>query len=311
MPTIIPIPAFADNYIWLLRARARAVVVDPGRRGAGARLPRSRRPRADRDPRDAPPRRPRRRHRRRSSRAIRVPVFGPARETIPGAHARRWAKATRSTVPGLPVALARARHSRATRRATSRYFGDVERACRRVFCGDTLFAAGCGRLFEGTPEQMWTSLSALAALPPDTRVYCGHEYTLANLRFALAVEPGNAALWDAAGARAGEARARRAHAAVDDRRGARHQSVPARGDAGGARRPREARGHRLQATSRRSPRCARGRTRSRPGRRRRLTPSARCRLPSPARVCCLDAPDVRGSHGELPMRFRNCFAARH
>ena len=59
---------------------------------------------------------------------------------------------------------------------------------------DTLFAAGCGRLFEGTPAEMWRSLSALAALPGDTRVYCGHEYTLANLRFAAAVEPGNPAI---------------------------------------------------------------------------------------------------------------------
>jgi hydroxyacylglutathione hydrolase len=63
-----------------------------------------------------------------------------------------------------------------------------------VFCGDTLFAVGCGRLFEGTPTEMVDSLDKLAALPADTRVYCGHEYTLANLRFALAVEPGNAAL---------------------------------------------------------------------------------------------------------------------
>ncbi|WP_419712897.1 hydroxyacylglutathione hydrolase [Pseudomonas sp. NFX224] len=60
-----------------------------------------------------------------------------------------------------------------------------------LFCGDTLFAAGCGRLFEGTPQQMHTSLSRLAALPEDTRVYCTHEYTLSNLRFAAAVEPGN------------------------------------------------------------------------------------------------------------------------
>jgi len=60
-----------------------------------------------------------------------------------------------------------------------------------LFCGDTLFAAGCGRLFEGTPEQMHTSLSRLAALPEQTRVYCTHEYTLSNLRFAVAVEPDN------------------------------------------------------------------------------------------------------------------------
>jgi hydroxyacylglutathione hydrolase len=62
-----------------------------------------------------------------------------------------------------------------------------------LFCGDTLFSAGCGRLFEGTPLQMNTSLNRLRDLPPDTRVFCGHEYTAANLRFALAVEPGNRA----------------------------------------------------------------------------------------------------------------------
>ena len=61
-----------------------------------------------------------------------------------------------------------------------------------VFAGDTLFAAGCGRLFEGTAEQMQASLARLAGLPDDTRVYCGHEYTVNNLRFAQAVEPENA-----------------------------------------------------------------------------------------------------------------------
>src|SRR5690606_19418225 len=63
-----------------------------------------------------------------------------------------------------------------------------------LFCGDTLFAAGCGRLFEGTPAQMHDSLSRLMKLPGDTRVYCGHEYTLSNVRFARAVEPESAAL---------------------------------------------------------------------------------------------------------------------
>lgn len=63
-----------------------------------------------------------------------------------------------------------------------------------LFCGDTLFAMGCGRLFEGTPEDMFRALGKLAALPPDTRVFCAHEYTLANARFAVTVEPGNAAL---------------------------------------------------------------------------------------------------------------------
>ncbi len=65
---------------------------------------------------------------------------------------------------------------------------------RAVFTGDTLFAMGCGRLFEGTPAMMWASLSKLSHLPADTRVYCGHEYTENNGRFALTLEPGNAAL---------------------------------------------------------------------------------------------------------------------
>jgi hydroxyacylglutathione hydrolase len=60
-----------------------------------------------------------------------------------------------------------------------------------LFCGDTLFSAGCGRMFEGTPIQMNASLNRLRALPPDTRMFCGHEYTAANLRFALTVDPGN------------------------------------------------------------------------------------------------------------------------
>jgi len=63
-----------------------------------------------------------------------------------------------------------------------------------LFCGDTLFAMGCGRMFEGTAPQMWASLSKLRCLPPATRVYCGHEYTQNNARFALTIEPGNVAL---------------------------------------------------------------------------------------------------------------------
>ena len=63
-----------------------------------------------------------------------------------------------------------------------------------LLCGDTLFSLGCGRMFEGTPEQMWSSLDKLRRLPPDTRVYCGHEYTQANARFAMTIEPKNPAL---------------------------------------------------------------------------------------------------------------------
>ncbi len=65
---------------------------------------------------------------------------------------------------------------------------------RAAFVGDTLFAMGCGRLFEGTPEQMWTSLQKILRWPDDTRIYCAHEYTQTNARFALTVEPDNEAL---------------------------------------------------------------------------------------------------------------------
>lgn len=75
-----------------------------------------------------------------------------------------------------------------------------------VFTADSLMALGCGRVFEGTPPQMWASLSKLAALPPDTRVFSGHEYTESNARFALTIEPANAEL----SARAGRVRAARA-----------------------------------------------------------------------------------------------------
>ena len=69
-----------------------------------------------------------------------------------------------------------------------------EKASKALFCGDTLFALGCGRVFEGTAAQMFDSLGKLMALPDDTRVFCAHEYTASNARFAVTVEPGNAAL---------------------------------------------------------------------------------------------------------------------
>jgi hydroxyacylglutathione hydrolase len=70
----------------------------------------------------------------------------------------------------------------------------VDTRSKTLFCGDTLFALGCGRLFEGTPAQMAASLAKLMALPDATKVYCAHEYTAANARFAVTVEPDNAAL---------------------------------------------------------------------------------------------------------------------
>jgi hydroxyacylglutathione hydrolase len=86
------------------------------------------------------------------------------------------------------------------------FHGGHEGAPGLLFCGDTLFSLGCGRLFEGTPAQMLASLRRLAALPGDTLVCCGHEYTAANAAFALTVDPGNAALRE----RAMEVRALRA-----------------------------------------------------------------------------------------------------
>lgn len=74
------------------------------------------------------------------------------------------------------------------------YYATSDTESPLLFCGDTLFSAGCGRLFEGTPEQMQHALQRLSGLPGDTRVCCAHEYTLSNVRFARAVEPDNAAL---------------------------------------------------------------------------------------------------------------------
>lgn len=120
-----------------------------------------------------------------------VPVYGPARETIPGV-TRTLVEGDTFTVPEIGLELSvldvpghTAGHIACVGRLAD---GPI------VFCGDTLFAGGCGRLFEGTPAQMVHSLSKLAALPADTRVFCGHEYTVANLRFAQAVEPANVLL---------------------------------------------------------------------------------------------------------------------
>ena len=79
---------------------------------------------------------------------------------------------------------------------TSGHIAYAFRDQHALFCGDTLFALGCGKMFEGTPQQFWTSLSRLRDLPDDTRVYCAHEYTLSNARFAAHAEPGNGAVTD-------------------------------------------------------------------------------------------------------------------
>ncbi len=186
MVQVHPVPAFDDNYLWVAHDGRRAAAVDPGDAapvqafldGHGLVLEAilvthhhgdhvgGVRALADR---------------------WGCEVFGPAAESIPG-RTRAVAGGDRLAVPGLGLALE-------VIDVPGHTAGHVAYAADGlVFCGDTLFACGCGRLFEGTAAQMQASLARLAALPPATRVYCAHEYTLANERFALAVEPGNARL---------------------------------------------------------------------------------------------------------------------
>ena len=184
MTSIIPIPAFRDNYIWAVHSGRFAAVVDPGDAAPvlawldenEVELSAILATHHHADHVGGVP-------------ALRarydVPVFGPAHETIPQrTHALR--EGDRIDVPGVALSLAVLDIPGHTAGHIAYYRTTSDPL---LFCGDTLFAAGCGRLFEGTPAQMWSSLSKLAALPPDTRVYCGHEYTLANLRFAATVEP--------------------------------------------------------------------------------------------------------------------------
>ena len=114
-------------------------------------------------------------------------VWGPALETIPS---RQVALNDGDRIDVLGLEFLVSLVPGHTLGHIAYYHGDP--AGPVLFCGDTLFAAGCGRLFEGTPEQMHHSLSRLAALPAHTAVYCTHAYTLSNLRFAQAVEPANA-----------------------------------------------------------------------------------------------------------------------
>jgi hydroxyacylglutathione hydrolase len=189
MVQIHAVPAFKDNYLWVVARDGKAAVVDPG----------------DSEPIE----------RFLAARGLeltailathhhgdhvgglqalaehwRCPVFGPANEAIAGI-GTKLAEGDRITVPGIDLAL----DVLDVPGHTAGHIAYVDAAGREfVFCGDTMFACGCGRLFEGTPEQMARSLAKLAALPAKARVYCAHEYTLANIRFAEAVEPGNRAL---------------------------------------------------------------------------------------------------------------------
>ena len=180
------VPAFKDNYIWILEDGAHAVAVDPGdaapvQRFLEARALTLTAVLATHHHADHVGGLPA------LARRWKCPTFGPARE-VAATLDRRLAEGDRFEVPGLGIELA-------TLDIPGHTAGHIAlHGPEAVFCGDTHFACGCGRLFEGTPAQMVASLAKLARLPAATRVYCGHEYTLANIRFAEAVEPGNRAL---------------------------------------------------------------------------------------------------------------------
>lgn len=187
MNTILGVRAFADNYIWLVPTGAdTAIAVDPGDAapvfaalsahgiGLSAIFCTHHHP----DHSGGIPA---------LARTFPVPVYAPARETVAGtthpvaAGARIDVNGHCYTVLDIPGHTA----------GHIAFYGNG-----RVFCGDTLFSGGCGRLLGGTAAQLYRSLMALAALPDETAVYCGHEYTVANLQFALTLEPANAALRD-------------------------------------------------------------------------------------------------------------------
>ena len=189
-PGIYPVRAFSDNYIWLLTNGQTAAVVDPGQ--------------------SAPVLDTLKRHNLKLVSILLThhhqdhvggvsdlvahsgaQVFGPATEVLPVCDTLLQEDDTledaslgfRLTVLDVPG------HTAGHIAYAGTFEGDSV-----LFCGDTLFAAGCGRLFEGTPAQMDASMGKLAALPPQTRVYCAHEYTLSNMRWARAVEPDNEVL---------------------------------------------------------------------------------------------------------------------
>ena len=184
--TIQGLRAFADNYIWVLRHKGNAVVVDPGDaapvlehlRSIGDRLSAILITHHHLDHMGGVSE---------LAEHFKVPVFGPGKEAIPGL-THRLSGGEKIEVPGIDVHFDVLDVGGHTRGHIAYYHPKV------LFCGDALFVLGCGRLFEGTPEQMSRSLARIAALPRDTKVYCAHEYAKNNLPFALAVEPGSASL---------------------------------------------------------------------------------------------------------------------
>jgi len=186
---LIALPAFADNLVWMLHDDVDAIVVDPGAASPVKNALRERGLRlaailvthhhpdhvgglAELQP------------------LVQGPVYGPAREAMP-VPVEKMSHGMTFELLGLHVQVLDVPGHTAGHIA---YVAAEPGRAPWLFCGDTLFSGGCGRLFEGTPAQMQHSLSELAALPGETRVCCAHEYTLSNLRFARTVEPHNTAL---------------------------------------------------------------------------------------------------------------------
>ena len=188
MLDIVAVPAFTDNYIWLVHdeASGETAVVDPG--DAAPTLAEAER---------------RGWHIGQVWNTHWHPDHTGGNLAVKEATGARISGPERETIAGRDVALAEGSEIRLgghigrvievpghTLGHVALIFEDAGVA----FVGDTLFAMGCGRLFEGSPEQMYTSLQRLTALPDDTRLYCAHEYTLANARYAAHAEPGNPAI---------------------------------------------------------------------------------------------------------------------
>jgi hydroxyacylglutathione hydrolase len=187
---IEPINAFTDNYIWLIEDGKHAVVVDPGQaepvlhalKAAGLTLTAILLTHHHQD------------HVGGVKDILKqwvVPVYGPAMEELPVCdHRLSQGDRVSLTAPHIELQVLDVPGHTAGHIA---YTGQIDGE-PVLFCGDTLFVGGCGRVFEGTPAQMLESLDKLAALPEQTQVYCAHEYTLSNLRWALTVDAENPAL---------------------------------------------------------------------------------------------------------------------
>ena len=186
------IPAFRDNYIWIGSHGGKAFVVDPGEhQGVLAYLQENRleleavlvtHHHQDHTGGVA--------ELQRLTGAI---VHAPAGSNLPAI----FSPAAEGDILALPGGTATVMETPGHTLDHLSYFYQPmppSEAAPALFCGDTLFAGGCGRVFEGTHRQMYASLARLASLPPATRVYCAHEYTLSNLEFAVRVDPDNTAL---------------------------------------------------------------------------------------------------------------------